>query len=106
MQSLALLPVVSTVARIDSRGLSLWSLHVLTVFVWVPSGHSGFLPQTHASGARSIGHFFVFLCEPRDEPAGIGSCAPPRNPVQGHSSRRWMAGCNDGIDDRPTVMFL
>ena len=43
--------MVSTVASLlpgsnPSRGLSVWSLHVLPVLAWVSSGCSGFLPES------------------------------------------------------------
>ena len=56
--------VVSTAASqrqgpgFDSRlgSLSVWSLHVLPVSVWVSSGCSGFLPQSRYVQVRCIGY--------------------------------------------------
>ena len=54
--------IVSTVAfskRVPgpnpSRGLSVWSLHVLPVYAWVLSGYSGFLPTSKNMYVRLIG---------------------------------------------------
>ena len=38
-----------------SRGLSVWSLHVLLVYMWVLSGYSGFLPPSKNMHIRLIG---------------------------------------------------
>ena len=40
---------------IHTRGLSVWSLHVLLVYVWVLSGCSGFLPPSKNMHVRLIG---------------------------------------------------
>ena len=37
------------------RGLFVWSLHVLPVYVWVLSGYSGFLPPSKNMHVRLIG---------------------------------------------------
>ena len=40
---------------IPTWGLSVWSLHVLPVYVWVLSGYSGFLPPSKIMHVRLIG---------------------------------------------------
>ena len=40
---------------IPTWGLSVWSLHVLPVYVWVLSGYSGFLPLSKNMHVRLIG---------------------------------------------------
>ena len=40
---------------IPSWGLSVWSLHVLPMYVWVLSGYSGFLPPSKNMDIRLIG---------------------------------------------------
>ena len=53
---LALLPHSKKVPGSNpSRGLSVWSLHVLPVLAWVSSGYSGFLPQSKDMHVRLIG---------------------------------------------------
>ena len=54
--------VVSTVASqqrvpgsIPAWGLSVWSLHVLPVYVWLLFGYSGFLPPSRNMHVRLIG---------------------------------------------------
>jgi len=50
--------VVSTVAsqrEVPGWGLSVWSLHVLPLYVWVLSGYSSFLPLSKNMHVRLIG---------------------------------------------------
>ena len=52
---LALLPQSNKFPGLDlSRGLSVWSLHVLPVLVWVFSGYPSFLPQSKDMDVRLI----------------------------------------------------
>ena len=46
--------VPGSIPRLD-RGLSVWSLHVLPVHVWVLSRHPSFLPQSKNMVIRLIG---------------------------------------------------
>ena len=43
--------------RVPGWGLSVWSLHVLSVYAWVLSGYSGFLPSPKNMHVRLIGNF-------------------------------------------------
>jgi len=43
------------VPGLDPAGLSVWSLHVLPVYAWVPSGFSGFLPPSKNMHVRLTG---------------------------------------------------
>ena len=100
-------------------GLSVWSLHVLPVSVWVLSGYSGFLPPTKDMRARFIGvpklsvgvHVWVSGCSSMCGPAmdwrpvqGVPRLSPdvcwdwlqpPHDPVRGISGWRWMDGWMD-----------
>jgi len=46
---------------ISSRGFSVWSLHVLPLYVWVLSGYSGFLPPSKNMHVRLIGDSKIAL---------------------------------------------
>ena len=88
--------MVSTVASqqrvpgsIPTWNLSVWSLHVLPVYVWVLSGYSGFLPPSKNMHVRLIGDSKIVLrseCEcmwlfvsvwPCDGLATCPGCTPP-----------------------------
>ena len=99
---------------IPTRGLSVWSLYVLPVYVWVLSGYSGFLTPSKNMHVRLIDDFKIVLrseCErewlfvlfvsvwlsvqgvPRLLPEDCWDrLQPTRNPTEGLSGRKWMDG--------------
>ena len=60
--------------------LSVWSLHILLVSVWVSSGCSGFLPQSKDVRVRWIGHYKLTL--------SVGGLA--RVNAWGYGDRAWV----------------
>jgi len=95
---------------IPTWGLSVWSLHVLPVNVWVLSGYSGFLPPTKNMHVRLTGDseivlrsewvcVVVCLCVALWWTGGLFRVYPtsrPSDPTDGLRYWKWMDGryCN------------